>query len=99
MKAKKVYEFRQGENPYKTMSIGANRPIKVGDRFKCITNVYWSMSQGCWIRQPDSARIATYQKGKIYEISYIYHSGVGIENNYDVYEFQFNDLEIYFDRI
>jgi hypothetical protein len=34
MKAKKLYEFKQGQNPYNTMEIGSTRPIKEGDKIK-----------------------------------------------------------------
>jgi hypothetical protein len=40
MKAKKVYEFQQGQNPYDTMGVGSNRPYEIGDKLKATVNLY-----------------------------------------------------------
>jgi hypothetical protein len=37
----KVYEFKQGGNPYDTMSIGSNRPFKKGDKLRCKQDLWW----------------------------------------------------------
>jgi hypothetical protein len=41
MKAKKVYEFKQGGNPYDTMGVGSNRPFKEGDKIQLIKPIWW----------------------------------------------------------
>jgi hypothetical protein len=41
MKAKKVYEFQQGQDPYKTMEIGKHRPYATGDKLRCKQDLWW----------------------------------------------------------
>jgi hypothetical protein len=42
MKAKKVYEFEQGLDPYKTMNIGSRRQFKTADKFECLSDIYFN---------------------------------------------------------
>jgi hypothetical protein len=53
MKAKKVYEFRQGGNPYETMGLGA---FKIGDRLKCLYTLGWSSHANTWILKQEGDR-------------------------------------------
>jgi hypothetical protein len=41
MRAKKVYEFKQGGDPYKTMGLGHLNNVEIGDRFKILNPIYW----------------------------------------------------------
>jgi hypothetical protein len=47
MKAKKVYEFKQGMNPYKTMDIGG---LRSGQKFECTTDICTDSHE--WILLP-----------------------------------------------
>jgi hypothetical protein len=35
-----MIEFKQGQNPYDTMKIGSNRPIKLGDKFVLLKDYF-----------------------------------------------------------
>jgi hypothetical protein len=41
MRAKKVYEFKQGVDPYKIMGLGHLNNVEIGDRFKILNPIYW----------------------------------------------------------
>jgi hypothetical protein len=46
MKAKKIFEFQQGQNPYDIMGLGKFTP---GDKIIAKYNLRWSGSAGIWI--------------------------------------------------
>jgi hypothetical protein len=47
MRAKQVYEFKQGGNPYDTMEIGSNRPIEEGAKFIVKYNLFYFRGNKC----------------------------------------------------
>jgi hypothetical protein len=56
MKAKKVYEFQQGQDPYDTMKIGSEfRPFTVGDKFRIMTDFFF-----CEINDPTDAEMTSW---------------------------------------
>jgi hypothetical protein len=36
-----MFSFQQGQDPYKTMEIGSNRPVQVDDKFKANETLIW----------------------------------------------------------
>jgi hypothetical protein len=48
MKAKKVYEFQQGQDPYKTMSLGAYSAYRDGDKMECLYNLTLKNNKFSW---------------------------------------------------
>jgi hypothetical protein len=41
MKAKKVYEFRQGGNPYDIMGLGSLKSARHGDKFTVVKDIHY----------------------------------------------------------
>jgi hypothetical protein len=71
MKAKKVYEFKQGQNPYDTMNIGSNRPFKEGDEFEVLQNLYWvgNGQDGNWTTKEPKFGCSTILKNTVFKIN------------------------------
>jgi hypothetical protein len=64
--------FIQGQDPYKTMEIGVNRPIKPGDKFECLYYLYYR--NGHWCRCPnDLPKLQQFKKKEIYTIDICDH--------------------------
>jgi hypothetical protein len=71
MKAKKVYEFKQGQDPYKTMEIGKHREPLPGDQYKLLHKIGWTgfNQSKKWNKiNPDQNQGSIYTKGLIIEI-------------------------------
>jgi hypothetical protein len=104
MRAKKVYEFKQGQNPYKTMELGANSPIVEGSKFQCIQDIFY---EGDW--QPGSFHPRTntirefFRKGdnhKIIEINGRHYKDLNYQmDNPMQSHVGLKDLKMYFKRI
>jgi hypothetical protein len=100
MRAKQVYEFKQGQNPYKTMELGSNRPYAVGDEFQCIQEIFYD---GEW--QPEWFTHAReyFRTGSNHKIifidSTIQHDVVYQMDNPMKSWLELKDLKMYFRRI
>jgi hypothetical protein len=92
-----MIEFKQGLDPYKTMKIGSNRPIEVGNYFYAIRNLDWDPNSNQW--EP-TKRYTSIQSGnwlKVIEINVGggEMKGVNFSNGAWV---SYKDLEQYFKR-
>jgi hypothetical protein len=64
-----INEFKQGQNPYKTMEIGSNRPYAEGDNLICIESMYMPTGKD-WILTK-RAMPGIFKGNKKYKITYI----------------------------
>jgi hypothetical protein len=112
MKAKKVYEFRQGDDPYKTMGIGSDRPYKIGDILESREDIFKYYRRSASLDRPYDYRTIPraqncthiFYRGEKYEIREINDKWYN-EYNYEVGSepwgtYQFSELELkkYFER-
>jgi hypothetical protein len=110
MKAKKVYEFKQGQDPYKTMEIGSNRPLKLGDKLKVKETFRFDFdTRTLYIPiehvDPNSNSTVVYEKNKICVINDIVDTGYQLEchiardGEERYWPIPGNEIKLFFERI
>jgi hypothetical protein len=99
MKTKKVFEFQQGQDPYKIMRIGSHRKPAVGDRYRSLYDLTWSSVINAWgiDNDDDYPSIKRFWQFRVSEVDAI--DGDGILTNPNSYFIDYKSLDNYFQRI
>jgi hypothetical protein len=80
-----MIEFKQGMNPYDTMEIGSNRPIKPGDKFELLIDFLWNDSIEWWVIKKSEPNGAIMKKGTKFIVNNLHpsHSNLISVNAFD----------------
>jgi hypothetical protein len=100
-----MIEFKQGLDPYKTMEIGANRPIEIKDQFKCIQTISWNNTNNVygWYKAIyKSGDTSLYYKDRIYVLVDIAKNTLlpySLKKQPNAWNFSLDDINKYFIRV